>query len=99
MSTERVDHVAGQALAVIARVCGTDRNQLAPTMSLYEDLGADSLGVMELVCALEEELGIRLPESTEFALSLRTVDDVVGAVVARARCRAKIPSQARPGSD
>ena len=40
---------------------------------------------MELLCALEEDLAIELPESTEFALGLRTVGDVIDAFEAYAR--------------
>jgi acyl carrier protein len=51
--------------------------------SLYDDVAADSLTIMELIGALEDDLGIALPESTEFALSIRTVGDLVAAFTSR----------------
>jgi acyl carrier protein len=65
--------------AAVARIVAVDENRLRLDADLYAELGADSLAVMELLCELEDRLGIDLPESTEFALGLRTVGDVVAA--------------------
>ena len=43
-----------------------------------EDLGADSLDIVELVMAMEEAFGIDIPD--EEAENLRTVDDAVNFV-------------------
>lgn len=41
---------------------GIDRAQIRADQRLVHDLGADSLGVVELSMELEEELGITIPE-------------------------------------
>jgi acyl carrier protein len=43
--------------------------------SLLKDLGADSLDVVELVMALEEEFGVKITD--EEAEKIRTVEDIV----------------------
>ena len=40
-----------------------DASQVVPTANFADDLDADSLDVVELVMALEEEFGIEVPES------------------------------------
>ena len=49
---------------------------------MVEDLGADSLAMVELVMAVEEASGIKVPD--EDAASLKTVRDVLEYVNARA---------------
>lgn len=58
---------------------GADAATLSPRTSLYDDLGADSLTVMEIVAELEERLGIELPDSNAFVAGLRTIGDLEGA--------------------
>jgi acyl carrier protein len=48
--------------------------------SFVDDLGADSLAVVELVLALEEAFGVNIPD--EDAEKLRTVGDAVSYVLA-----------------
>jgi len=48
--------------------------------SFVDDLGADSLAVVELVLALEEGFGVNIPD--EDAEKLRTVGDAVSYVLA-----------------
>lgn len=48
--------------------------------SIVDDLGADSLAVVELVLALEESFGVNIPD--EDAEKLRTVGDAVSYVLA-----------------
>ena len=49
--------------------------QVTPEAKFIEDLGADSLDVVELVMALEEEFGNEIPD--EEAEKLTTVGDVI----------------------
>ena len=42
---------------------------------IVDDLGADSLDVVEMLMALEDEYGISLPD--EVAMKLQTVGDIV----------------------
>lgn len=76
--------IAASVRRAVARAYGVDAAGLTPETSLYDDIGADSLSVMELISALEDDLGIVLPESNEFALSIRTVGNLVEAFETRA---------------
>ena len=60
---------------IVARELEVDVKQLAPEAKFIEDLGADSLDIVELVMALEEEFGIDIPD--EDADKLRTVGDAM----------------------
>jgi acyl carrier protein len=70
-------------VATLADALGVDPGDLTDGAGLYDDLGADSLAVMDVLCALEDELGIELPESTQFAAGLRSVGDIVEAFESR----------------
>ena len=48
---------------------------MTPSASFIEDLGADSLDIVELVMAFEEEFSVEVPD--EDAEKLQTVGDVV----------------------
>jgi acyl carrier protein len=50
--------------------------------SFIDDLGADSLAIVELVLALEEQFGVNIPD--EEAERLRTVGDALNYVLTRA---------------
>ena len=54
---------------------GDPRGQVPPQASFIEDLGADSLDIVELVMAFEEEFGVEVPD--EDAEKLQTVGDVI----------------------
>jgi acyl carrier protein len=71
--------IADRIRAALAEAFAVEEEVLTPEASLYEDVGADSIAVMELISALEDSLGIELPESIEFALGIRTVGDLVEA--------------------
>jgi acyl carrier protein len=60
---------------IIARELEVDLKQLQPEAKFIEDLGADSLDIVELVMALEEEFGIDIPD--EDADKLKTVGDAM----------------------
>ena len=60
---------------VIVEALGCDAEQVTPTASLTEDLGADSLASVELVMALEEASGITIDD--EDVAGLKTVGDIV----------------------
>ena len=54
------------------------KEQITPASRLVEDLGADSLDVVELIMAFEDEFGISLPD--EDIASMKTVGDVVSYI-------------------
>ena len=60
---------------VVAEQLGCDTEDVKEDSKFVEDLGADSLDVVELVMALEEEFDIEIPD--EDAESILTVKDVI----------------------
>ena len=60
---------------IIAKELEVDGKQLVPEAKFIEDLGADSLDIVELVMALEEEFGVDIPD--EDADKLKTVGDAM----------------------
>jgi len=54
---------------------GVEAAKVKIEASLIDDLGADSLDIVELVMAMEEEFGLEIPD--EAAEKIKTVGDVV----------------------
>lgn len=54
------------------------KEQVTLTARLVEDLGADSLDVVELIMAFEDEFGVSLPD--EDISSMKTVGDIVNYI-------------------
>jgi acyl carrier protein len=59
---------------VVARQLGVDLGEVVPDATLQEDLGADSLELVELLMALEDEFDIEVPE--DVAETITTIADV-----------------------
>ncbi len=66
---------------IIVEQLGVEGKNVKLTATFIEDLGADSLDLVELVMALEEEFGCEIPD--EDAEKIRTVGDVVKYVQER----------------
>jgi len=60
---------------IIAKELEVDVKQLTPEAKFIEDLGADSLDIVELVMELEEAFGIDIPD--EDADKLKSVGDAM----------------------
>jgi len=60
---------------IIAEQLGVKPEEVTPTASFIDDLGADSLDTVELVMALEEEFGIEIPD--EDAEKMTTVGEAI----------------------
>ncbi|MCK6598432.1 MAG: acyl carrier protein [Bdellovibrionaceae bacterium] len=59
---------------IIVEQLSVDPEKVKPEASFIDDLGADSLDIVELVMAMEEEFDIEIPD--EDAEKLKTVQDV-----------------------
>jgi acyl carrier protein len=60
---------------IIVEQLGVNENEVAPEAKFVDDLGADSLDLVELVMALEEEYNIEI--SDEEAEKILTVGDAI----------------------
>ncbi len=60
---------------MLAEQLGVDAGSIKPEQEVVKDLGADSLDVVELMMALEDEYGITLPEGE--VENIKTVQDIV----------------------
>ena len=54
--------VADRVKSIIVEQLGVDEDEVTPEASFTDDLGADSLDIVELVMAFEEEFGIEIPD-------------------------------------
>lgn len=63
---------------VVVEQLDVSEDEVTPTASFVEDLGADSLDVVELIMAFEEEFQIEIPD--EDAEKIATVADAVNYI-------------------
>ncbi|MBV9081256.1 MAG: acyl carrier protein [Acidobacteriaceae bacterium] len=67
--------VAEKVKQIIVEQLGVDENQVEPSASFVDDLGADSLDIVELVMAFEEAFDLDIPD--EDAEKIKTVKDAI----------------------
>ena len=80
------DEVLGLVRERLAEILEIDEGTITRESTFADDLGADSLALIELVEALEEDIGERTVGFTvddEDLVELRTVGDAVDYVIAR----------------
>ena len=73
--------VEARVRAIIVKQLGVKEQDIAIEKSFIEDLGADSLDIVELVMAMEDEFGFEIPD--EEAENIRTVGDAVKYISSR----------------
>jgi acyl carrier protein len=71
-----------KVIDIIVDKLGVERSEVIPEAVFVDDLGADSLDLVELIMAMEEEFGMEIAD--EEAEKLRTVQDVINFVTSRA---------------
>src|SRR5260370_36478598 len=83
-----LSRIAGGSMAVEQKVkqiiveqLGVDENQVDNTASFVDDLGADSLDIVELVMAFEEAFELEIPD--EDAEKIATVKDAIDYIEAK----------------
>jgi acyl carrier protein len=88
INTNRTNFMAEKSIEekvkdIIVEQLGVNPEQVTPQASFIEDLGADSLDIVELVMAFEEEFSVEVPD--EDAEKLQTVGDVIKYIEERAK--------------
>ena len=68
--------VPDKVKSIIAEQLGVEAEEVTDAASFTDDLGADSLDIVELVMAFEEEFGIEIPD--EDAEKIQRVSEAVG---------------------
>ncbi|MFN5058500.1 MAG: acyl carrier protein [Chloroflexota bacterium] len=68
---------------IIAERLGVKEEQIVPSASFADDLKADSLDLVELIMALEEEFGVDIPDDE--AEKILTVADALNYVDAHGK--------------
>ena len=67
--------VAEKVKKMIVEQLGVSESEVVPEAKFIDDLGADSLDIVELVMALEDEYGLEIPD--EDAEKIETVGDAI----------------------
>ena len=62
---------------IVVDQLGVEPDEVAIESTFIDDLGADSLDIVELIMAFEEEFGIEIPDE---AAEIKTVQDVVSYI-------------------
>ncbi len=73
------DGIRAEVVEIISNRLGVGKEQITDQTTFQEDLGADSLDVVELVMELEEKFKIQIPD--EEAEKIKTVGAAVDYVV------------------
>ena len=68
-------NIAEDVKAIIVEKLGVDASEVTETASFTNDLGADSLDVVDLIMSLEDEFDLEVPD--EQVENVKTVGDLV----------------------
>ena len=63
---------------IVKEQLGVEEEEIQMSSTFVDDLGADSLDIVELIMAFEEEFNIEIPD--EKAEKIKTVEDVVNYI-------------------
>jgi len=75
-------NIAERIKEIIIEQLRVDADEVVPSASFTDDLGADSLAVVELIMALEGEFGIQIPyEEAERIITVQSAIDYMTNIV------------------
>jgi len=90
-----MDHLSEPRVRrLVAENLGVSFDDLTPDVSLTDDLAADSLDLVDLVLALEEEFGLTVPDRA--IAEVRTYGELVAALARLARAGAEVRPAMEP---
>jgi acyl carrier protein len=73
--------VEDKMIDIIVEQLSVDREKVVPGASFVDDLGADSLDLVELIMAMEEEFDVEIPdEEAEKILTVQNAIDYVAKI-------------------
>lgn len=75
------DEIESKMTDLLVDELGIDRDKVKPEARFEEDLEVDSLGVVELLMALEDNFGVKIPD--EEAEKISTVSEAVDTVASK----------------
>jgi len=70
--------IGEEIVAMLIKQLNKKPDQVATTARIKEDLGADSLDVVEILMAIEDKYGVQVPD--EDVMKVKTVGDVISLV-------------------
>ena len=73
------DEIFEKVRTIISEKLGVEEDEVTEESTLDEDLGADSLDLVDLTMAIEDEFGLRVED--EELEKIKTVGDVVNKLV------------------
>ena len=77
----KMEEVQAKLKEIVIDRLNAEEDQIKPEASFVEDLGADSLDIVELIMGIEEEFDIEIPD--EDAEKLTTVGEAMNYVKAK----------------
>jgi len=75
MTTTKTNDIEAKVRAIVCEQLDVRDEDVAPSKTFTDDLGADSLAIVELVLAFEEAFGIKIPDNE--VDSIKTVGDAI----------------------
>ncbi|HEX3037111.1 MAG TPA: acyl carrier protein [Thermodesulfobacteriota bacterium] len=81
MALQVEQEIVSKVRKMVATQLGKSEEEVSPEASFIEDLGADSLDLVELVMAMEDEFGLEV--SDEDAERMITVQDAINYILER----------------
>jgi acyl carrier protein len=73
-----MSETADRVTKIVVEHLGVDADKVTVESSFIDDLGADSLDIVELVMAFEEEFGVEIPDDA--AEKIATVKDAIAFI-------------------
>jgi acyl carrier protein len=76
-----MSETADRVKKIVVEHLGVETDKVTDDASFIDDLGADSLDIVELVMAFEEEFGVEIPDDA--AEKIATINDAIAFIDAK----------------